>query len=646
MCIVHDCRAFLLPMPDLSDKEKDFESAFNDAYDQWFPWITEAHTDFKYFIEDPWTEQDKQYYRDQNREILNFNVTRRIVKMVTGYERRNRLALKIGGSETSDDQVASQFTGVVMPIMENSRGYEVMSDAFEMGSLVAGANLVELYTDRKGDIQFSRKPYNKYLIDPGFTRRNLKDAGYIIIHEEGMLVEDVKSLLPGKSAIIDRYAKQTESQITLPYSAYQNKGRETALRCNYSAFWERKTKPVTYMGNPETGVKFVWTGTKKSLKEVLQRYGGQIRTWDDYIETVELSCLVNGKCVHKGPDPNKIDDYPFVFVGGFFYPEYDKMSVKLQGIVRPIRDPQREVSKRVSKILDMIDSQVSTGFIAEVGVLVDPDDIHASGQGKGIHIKEGKWGKIEQIVARDIPAGLFQLNRDLQTFVQDIAGVNDSLTGTDEMKAQLSGYLMKLRQGAALTVLQDLFDNNRFSKKQLAFKLCKMIQANYPKHKIERIIGKPISPEFYTTDLTQYDITPMEGRLTETQKQAFYVELREAKKEGAPIPWTAIFKWFPSSLPEELMQIIKQSEQQQQQASQEQLKEKQLLDQMRGAKISADLGRGKERQSQDTENKANAVLLRAKTMKELDQMDFDKQMEMIDRLLEFEKLNQPAITKR
>ena len=196
-------------MPDYSDKEKDFESAFNDAYDQWFPWITEAHTDFKYFIEDPWTEEDKAYYRDQNREILNFNIIRRIVKMVTGYERRNRLALKIGGSESSDDQVASQLTGVVMPIMENNRGYEVMSNAFEMGALVAGANLVELYTDRKNDIQFSRKPYNKYLIEPGFTRRDLKDAGYIIIHEEGMLVEDVKSLVPGKSAIIDRCAKQT-----------------------------------------------------------------------------------------------------------------------------------------------------------------------------------------------------------------------------------------------------------------------------------------------------------------------------------------------------------------------------------------------------------------------------------------------------
>jgi len=183
-------------MADFRDKEKDFESAFNNAYDTWFPWIEEAHKDFKYTVDDPWTATDKAYFKDQNREVLNFNITRRIVKMITGYERRNRLALKIGPAEGSDDKVASQLTGIVMPLMENHHGYEVMSDAFEMGALITGGNLVEPYLDRQGDIQFSRKPYNKFLLDPGFTKRDLSDCGYIIIHEEGMLTDDVKSLIP------------------------------------------------------------------------------------------------------------------------------------------------------------------------------------------------------------------------------------------------------------------------------------------------------------------------------------------------------------------------------------------------------------------------------------------------------------------
>lgn len=642
-------------MPDFANKEKDFQEAFDTAYDSWFPWISEAHKDFKYMIDDPWTAADKAYFRDQNREILNFNITRRIVKMITGYERRNRLALKIGPSEGSDDKVASQLTGVVMPLMENHHGYEVMSDAFEMGALITGANLVEPYLDMKGDIQFSRKPYNKFLLDPGFTKRDLSDCGYIIIHEEGMLTDEVKSLLPGKDTLIDSYAKQTESQITLPFSAYKGRGRD-GKRCNYSAFWERYTKKVKFIGNRQTGDKFVWTGEQEELDAIMARYRLQLTSWNDYIETVKFSAFVNGKCVHKGKDPNGIDDYPFVFVGGFWYPEYDDHSKKLQGIVRPTRDPQREVSKRISKILDIIDSQISSGMMAEENTLLDPEDIHASGQGKGIWTKADAiaQGRVKRIEAPDIPQGLFQLNRDLQGFINDIAGVNESLFGNDELNAQMSGYLMKLRQGQALTALQDLFDNLRFAKKQLGFKLIKLIQKNYKKNKVARIINEQPVQQFYSEDLDRYDIVPQEGRLTETQKQAFYVELLTAKKEGAPIPWKLIFDYFPSSLPDELKRGIAEEEQRQRQAGQEQLKEKQLLDQMRGAKIHADLGRGDERKAQEIENRANAALLRVKTMKELEQMDHKKQMDLADRLLKLEDLNlkgvalkqKQAMTKR
>jgi len=620
----------------MDDKEKDFESAFNNAYDLWFPWMSEAHKDFKYVIDDPWTEEDKQYFRDADREVLNFNITRRIVKMITGYERRNRLSLKIGPSEGSDDKVASQLTGVVMPLMENKRGYEVMSDAFEMGAVITGANLVEPYFDRQGNIQFARKPYNKFLLDPHFFKRDLSDCKYIIIHEEGMLTEDIKTLLLGKGKLIEEYAKQPGGEM-LPFSAYKGRGREDGTRANYSAFWKRTTKKIKMVGNRQSGQKFEWQGTQKLLKELMSRYPLQLVSWDEYKDTVELDCFVNGRLVRSGPDPNKIDDYPHILVAGFWYPEYDDMSKKLQGEVRPLRDPQREVSKRISKILDIIDSQVSSGMIAEEGTLVDKDDIHASGQGKGIWVKEGKWGKIEFKQSADIPAGLFQLNHDLQEFINLIAGVNESMFGTEELNAQVSGYLLKLRQGAGLVALQDLFDNLRFSKKQLGFKLIKMIQANYRPHKILRIINEPPVQQFYSDDLNDYDIVPQEGILTETQRQMAYVELRQLKKDEAPIPWSVIFEFMPLQLKDKFKQIIKQGEQAQAQARAEEAQEKKTTEQMKQAKMAADFGRAEERKANVGEHHADAALARVKTMKELDQMDWDKVMGLLDRLAALEK---------
>jgi hypothetical protein len=618
------------------DKEKEFEEAFNDAYDLWFPWMSEAHKDFKYYIEDPWTEADREYLRQQNREILNFNITRRIVKMITGYERRNRLALKIGPSEGSDDTVAGQLTGVVMPLMENNNGYEVVSDAFEMGSCVAGANLVEPYLDRHGNIQFARKPYNKFLLDPNFSRRDLKDCSYIIIHEEGMLTEDVKSLVPGKGNLISQYAKLEGGNEVLPYSAFKGRGREDGKRCNYSEFWERKTKKVKVVANRQNGQQFVWQQDQKQLDELLARHGYQLTTWDDWKETVRFSAFVNGRCVHKGPDPNKIDDYPHVLMAGFWYPEYDDYSTKLQGEVRPLRDPQREVSKRISKILDIIDSQVSTGMLAEENALVNPDDIHATGQGKGIWLKEGAMAKVQERQMGDIPQGLFQLNHDLQSLINDIGCVNDSMFGNDEISAQMSGYLMALRTGAGLVALQDLFDNRRFALKQLAFKLVKLVQKNYSPQKVFRIINEQPAPNFYSEDLAQYDCTPQEGILTETQQQTFYTELLNLKSLGFAIPEEVIIEAAPVQFKQKIKEAIIQAQRQQQAAQAEEMKEKQLIDQMRGAKIAADLGRAAERESQVEENRAGAALDRIKTAKEIEQFGYDRLMGLLDRVIAIE----------
>ena len=629
----------------MNDREKDFEEAFNNSYDYWFPWIEAAHTDWKHAIDNPMTEAERQKLRDENREILHFPVLRRIVKLITGYERRNRLTLKIGPAEGSDDRVAGQLTGIVMPMMENQRGHEVVSDAFEMGALIPGANLIEPYFDRRGDIQFARKFYNKFLLDPNFTTRDLKDCRYIIIHEPDMAAEAIKSLVPGGGKRIAEILKSPESGTKIPYSSTYGRGKEDKGTLSY--FWERTLKKVDMVGNNQTGQTFIWTASKKELKKVLGRYKGNLLTWTDRMETVKLTVLVNGLEVWSGDDPNGIDDYPYVFMGGFFYPEYDDAAVKLQGIIRPLRDCGREVDKRMSKILDIIDSQVQTGMIAEENALVDKNMINASGQGRGIWVKEGKFNCVQKMESGDIKPGLFQLNSDLQGLLNQIAGINESMFGTEEIKAQMSGYLLKLRQGAGLVSLQDLFDNLRFAKKQLGFKLIKMVQANYSRRKVQRILNEPPAPEFFTDDLARYDLVPQEGILTATQQQMYYAELRQMKTEGAPLPWKYIIEQMGGQMKHKTLEAIDQAEKEQQAAQQQAMKEKQRLDQMRTAKINADNARAKERDAQVGENQAGAVLDRVKAAREIQKMDLDDQLAIVDRLIKAAELRQKgSMTKR
>jgi hypothetical protein len=649
------------------DKERDFQEAFNDAYDQWFPQMAEAHKDLKYYLDSPWTAADREYMRLQNREILNFNIIFRIISMISGYERRNRLSLKIGPTEGGDDTIASQLNGLVHPLMQNEGGYETVSDAFEYGACVAGANLVEPYRDRKGDIQFKRRFYNKFMLDPGFTRRDLKDCGYIIIHEEGMRTDEVKSLLPGKENLIEQYAKLEGDNELLPFSgAYRGRGKMEGKRCNYSEFWKRTTKKVKYFAKRDGGMQFEWDGKNTDYQDLLKQFPMQLVSYDDYKETVSYESYVNGRHVYSGPDPNGIDDFPHVLIAGFWCPEYDDYAVKLQGNVRRIRDPQREVSKRISKILDIIDSQVATGRIAIEGDLVDPDDINASGQGKGVWLKRKGPGanlpmaqRFGELRMSDVPAGLFQLNHDLQSLINDIGCVNDSMFGTEELKQQMSGYLMKLRQGAGLVALQGLFDNLRFSKKQLGFKLVKMALANYSPVKVKRIINQEPAGilgmsvkerKLLINEVAKYDCTPQEGINTETQRQAFYVELLKLKELGFEIPDEMILEAFPTQFPQKMKEGLLRAAKQRSQAEAVIQREKQLIDQMRGAKIAADIGRAEERHAQVEDHHADAALARVKMAQEIEGMGFDRIMQLLSLAKDFEvatqKNRQEAKTRR
>ena len=142
-------------------------------------------------------------------------------------------------------------------------------------------------------------------------------------------------------------------------------------------------------------------------------------------------------------------------------------------------------------------------------------------------------------------------------------------------------------------------------------------------------------------------MVPQEGILTETQRQMFYTELIWAKNQGAPVPWRMIFEFAPMQMKDELLKIIEAEEQSQRQVQTEQLKEKKLLDQMRSAKIAADVGRAEERKANVAEHRADAGLARIKTMRELDKMDWDRQLELLDRMIALESATQKnSMTRR
>jgi len=186
-----------------------------------------------------------------------------------------------------------------------------------------------------------------------------------------------------------------------------------------------------------------------------------------------------------------------------------------------------------------------------------------------------------------------------------------------------------------------------------------MILANYSPQKIQRIInqqpagilGMEIRERtLLAEEVARYDCTPQEGILTETQRQMFYTELLNLQKAGFSIPEEVILEAFPTQFPAKMKQALIQASKQKQQMMAQQMKEKQILEKLRGAKIAADVGRAEERHANVEEHHADAALARFKLGKEMQGMDFDRIMQILKLAADFEiatqKNRKEAITRR
>lgn len=632
------------------DTKTDFDEAYKQGHSAWQPYLAEAEIDLDMYLNKQWDANTEKWLRDQKREAYVFNQLKRVIKIVSGYERRNRLVLKVGGVENEDDLAASQHTAVLLNIMNSDSGYPwmVVSDAFKYGTCIEGMNLINFWPDRRGDIKFARNPFNSFLLDPTFTKINLSDCNYLL-RRELVTKDDAKRILPESAA------KQIDKiQLKGTDDKYPQMPRKMTLfqedLAPYDEFWRRITRK-------EKLVLFRGPGWHQwSFKDFAKLAGGEtianqiladhplFTSIEDYVDTVELNIFYAGELVWTGEDPYGIGDYPHVLVIGDWAPEHKKSKYKCQGLIRAGRDPQKADNKRLSQMVDIFESHVQTGWKAKEDALVDREQLYKTGQGKQIWVKkDADIQDVEQLRGSDIPPGMFQLHQIFERMTFEIPGANQELFGTEEK--DIPFVLGKLRTGAALTVFQDYFDNLRYAKKQMGCKLVRMVQSNFPPQKVQRITNEKVAPGFYEPDFVRFDCTLQEGLLTDTQRQMAYAELRHLRSEGAPIPWAAILDMAPIQLKHKIKQIVMQAEKQQSGLAQQEAQDRQLTQKAQQAKIAADLGRAQERTANVQEHHADAALARVKTMKEIEQMDWDRVMQLLERLAMFEKQS-TGITKR
>jgi hypothetical protein len=218
-----------------------------------------------------------------------------------------------------------------------------------------------------------------------------------------------------------------------------------------------------------------------------------------------------------------------------------------------------------------------------------------------------------------------------------LSNVNESSMGIDEKgNTQISGRLAQVRIAQGLRGNRKIFDNVETSQQVLGGLILKAIQEHYKPGKVKRILAEEPTEQFYEREFEQYDAVIKEGVRSKSQKDAYYYELVNLKRDGiVDVPQAEIVKALSMAGLSDLEEsIAKQDEMLAAQSAQQQefqkmqmqvlnaTKEEKLgLAKERESRVVSNLSLKDERESEAQQNIAQAALDRAKAITEIAQLN-------------------------
>lgn len=608
----------------------------------------EADTDLRFYLNDQtlWNDLYGNLPANRRRQF-SFNRIMRVINMISGHQRRNRKSTVVTPVENGDAQTADQFTKIMMWLNRQEGILETISESFQ-GALITGMNFLHVWMDYRsdpvsGNIRVDNCSHSSFLVDPYFRKADLSDCNSIW-KRTFVTKREAISLLPDKAEEIlglngNDSGTGRDGKFQFMPESY-NYGYKNLL--TYDEFYYRDYRTQKMLVDSQTGETMEWrSDNEDGLRRFLKAYP-QVTVIEQEVPTVKLAIVLQGKVMFHGPQPMGIDKYPFICTFAYYHPESPYFPWRIQGVVRSLRDAQYLYNRRKAIELDILESQVNSGWIYKENALVNPKDIFLTGQGRGVALKdEAQMTDVQQIQSPAIPPSTIELSKILGDEINQIAGVSEELMGFDN-KDTLSGFHAMLKQSAATTTLQTLFDNLDRTQKLLGNIILDLIQANFTPGKVKNILeGEEPTAQFYNKAFGKYHAAVEEGLNTTTQKQMQFAQLLQLREAGVPITNSDLLEASTFQGKTKIVENMQREQQQQQQMLQQQTQVQMQLQQAQAelahARSMADKGLAVERVSRVEENRALAVQKlheankndeqalyeKIKIVKELEHMDLD-----------------------
>ena len=634
-----------------TDNDRDIVAEADGRYQQnlsaWQLFFWEQLIDRKVYLGD---QRYLNLYSGLNYEHQKFvfNVAMPVLNMVVGRQRQHRKATQMVPVHGSSDQTASQATKAIQSSYYFDDTYNTVSNCFKE-SCITGLSLMHSWIDYRrdpicGDLKTECFSADMVMMDAFWREMDLSDCQFIRTRKY-LWKEQVKQMLPGREKEIDMLNDQAYFDTKFTFMPQQYNIRRKGFLA-YDEYWYLTERMGTFIVDPQTYESTEVDFDKEELRQLKSRFP-QIVIVKEKVPTVNLAIIVNNVCFYNGPNPLGVDFYPFTPFVGYHDLANNNYSFRYQGIIRNVRDSQYLYNYRKQLELDLLAAQFS-GVDVEEDALVSDDDAFKAGPGKVRFLKKGRLNAIVDKPGANINPANYQATQFLKEDIQTNAGVTPELLGQAEDSDV--GITEQLRQGAALTTLQELFDNLDLSQRNAGRLHWAIIQKNYTLGKIRRMVQEEPTNEFRDKSFQKYDAVVANAPLTNTTKQLAFIQKYTLWKDGLPIPVDQLLADVDMQDKDKFIQAIQQQQQaqqkQQEQMAQLQMQNQQIVNESLQSKAMSDRALADERiqkghleqfqirtaLNKSEHEKSAAALNTVKAAKELETMDVDN-FEKIVRLI-------------
>ena len=590
-------------------------------------WRNQAWEDCQFRDGEQWTTSEREKAIAAGLEPLTINKIFPAEQLLLGLLEANRQNIIAKGRTSKDTETAQIMTEAIAFIMDQNNAEAAIARAFG-DEIIAGIGYIGIGDNpdpRQESVMVYYKPWTDCWYDPfGDPYLNINSCKYFFTHPY-INLDDLIATFPDKEQEIkDIYNEalgRSGENGTYMLSSYDDEAFLIEERKNlYSLGWaqpERKrVRPVQMYYTAvqpalfaiKTDGEAVELSDRLSPDAILSLVTQAKQIIRTHVKKMYMISFLADLILEHKPTPYDHDEYPIVpFVA--YLDRYNQP----YGIVRNIREQNKEINKRRTMMLAMLKSRrIMLEYDAVANEVQSMQDIHdEANRLDGFMVfapgaLSGGKVQINENAAMMTPQ--FSVMNQTESEIMQITGINNEAYGYPSNAT--SGIAIQERKAQASTMTSPLFASLRTALNRLGYLLCSHIQSRWTQERVIRVtdritgiekfiavnqrIMQPDGSFYIKNDVTKgkFDIVISQAPQSTTVRERNLNLLMEWVKQSPPeiIPHIVLMAFELSDLPnkeilltrikpllgvdddqtdpEAIRQMLAQQKQQQEQAAQ------------------------------------------------------------------------------